>query len=186
MDKTFTDKQFTKDFKELAAIITKRLQSADSTEEVQNELSMLEGLATNKNAPAAAKTIYGLAYLMEDKPRYDFKKGFDAVKEGADAAQENESFCWFILGSLYLNGKPDLPKDIISAKYWIKKAVDAGNKEAEFIYELNWGDNPSGFKEYMMDKIEKDYDRTQKLKRWLPIILTLIVVGLIIGILLRH
>ena len=185
MDKTYTDKQFTKDFKELAAIITKRLQSADSTEEVQNELSMLEGLATNRNAPATAKTIYGLAYLMEDKPWYDFKKGFETVKEGADAAQENESFCWFILGSLYLNGKPDLPKDIVSAKYWIKKAVDAGNKEAEFIYELNWGDNPSGFKDYMMDKIEKDYDRTQKLKRWLPIVLTLIVVGLIIGILLR-
>lgn len=33
-----------------------------------------------------------------------------------------------------------------------------------------------GFKEYMMNKIEKDYDRTQKLKRWLPIVLTLIVV----------
>ncbi len=114
---------------------------------------------------------------------YGFKRDIDAVKEGANEAQENESFCWFILGSLYLNGKPDLPKDIISAKYWIKKAVDAGNKEAGFIYELNWGDNPSGFKEYMMDKIEKDYDRTQKLKRWLPIVLTLIVVGLIIWIL---
>lgn len=186
MPSIYTDKQFSKDFTELTTLITQKLQAANSVEEVQQDLSMLESLATNKNAPAPAKTIYGLAYLMEDKPWYDFRKGFDAVKEGANEAQENESFCWFILGSLYLNGKPDLPKDIISAKYWIKKAVDAGNKEAEFIYELNWGDNPSGFKEYMMDKIEKDYDRTQKLKRWLPIVLTLIVVGLVIGILLRH
>lgn len=182
MSQPYTDKQFTKDFKELTAIITKRLQSADSTDEVQEELSMLEGLATNKNAPAAAKTIYGLAYLMEDKQWYDFKKGFDAVMAGADEAQENESFCWFILGSLYLNGKPDLPKDIVSAKYWIKKAVDAGYKDAALIYELNWGDNPPGFKEWMTEKIEKDYDRKQKLKRWLPITLILAVIGLIVYI----
>jgi len=186
MDKTYTDIQFTKDFKELTAIITKRLQSADTTDEVQNELSMLEGLATNKNAPAAAKTIYGLAYLMDDKPWYDFKKGFDAVKEGANEAQKYESFCWFILGSLYLSGKPDLPKDIISAKYWIKKAVDAGYKDAVLVYELNWGDNPPGFKDWIVDKMEKDFDRKQKLKRWLLIVPVLIIVGLIVWLLLRH
>ena len=184
MEKTYPDKQFTNDFKELTAIITKRLQSADSIDEVQNELSMLEGLATNKNAPATAKTIYGLAYLMEDKPWYDFKKGFEWIKKGADDAQDNEPFCWFILGSLYLNGKPDLPKDIISAKYWIKKAVDARYEDAVLMYELNWGDNPPGFKEWMTDKMEKDYDRMQKLKRWLPIALILAVIGLIVYIIL--
>jgi len=54
------------------------------------------------------------------------------------------------------------------------------------VYELNWGNNPHGFKEWMTDKMEKDYDRMQKLKRWLPIVPILIIVGLIIWILLRH
>ena len=179
MSQPYTDKQFSKDFTELTTLITQKLQAANSVEEVQQDLSMLESLATNKNAPAPAKTIYGLAYLMEDKPWYDFKKGFEWIKKGADDAQDNEPFCWFILGSLYLNGKPDLPKDIVSAKFWIKKAVDAGYKDAVLVYEMNWGDNPPGFKEWMEDKMEKDYGRIQKLKRWLPIVLALAILGLI-------
>ncbi len=72
---------------------------------------------------SAAKTILGLAYLLEGKPWYDFKRGFEAIKE---AAESEEPFCWFILGSLYLNGKPELPKDPISAKDRRDKAADAG------------------------------------------------------------
>ena len=73
MDKTYTDIQFTKDFKGIDCN-HQTIAVGRPTDEVQNELSMLEGLATNKNAPAAAKTIYGLAYLMDDKPWYDFRR----------------------------------------------------------------------------------------------------------------
>ena len=103
----------------------------------------------------------------------------------ADEAQENESFCWFVLGSLYLNGKPDLPKDIVSAKYWIKKAVDAGYKEAEILEDLYWGDHPVGFRDYLLEQIEKAYDRKQIFKKWIPSVIILILVGLIIYLLRR-
>ena len=125
-------------------------------------LDRLEEMATEDNAMPAAKTLYGLAYLMEDKPWYDFERGFEAVK---DAAESEEPFCWFIVGSLYLNGKPELPKDPISAKYWIDKAADAGYKDAVVIQELQWGDNPEGFVGWLADRLEKE----NKCRRWMGI-----------------
>ena len=100
------------------------LAMAGTTEKVEKALDEME---TEAKETPAAKTILGLGYLMEDKPWYDFQKGFETIKE---AAESDEPFCWFMLGSLYLNGKPELPKDPISAKYWIEKAADAGYKDA--------------------------------------------------------
>ena len=135
----------------------KQLTLAQTVEEAQEYLNMMEGLATHENAPLVAKLMYGLAYLMEDKPWYDFGRGFDSVKEAADG---NDPFCWFVLGSLYLNGKPNLQRDLISAKYWLGKAANAGLKEAISIYDLEWGDNPEGFKDYVKSgEMEKDIRR---------------------------
>lgn len=138
--------QFCKDYIELNKTLTTKLTLAQTTQEAQEVLEMVEGLARYDNSPASAKTMYGLAYLMDDKPWYDFKRGFEAVKE---AAESDEPFCWFILGSLYLNGKPELPKDLVSAKYWIEKAAEAGNKDAQIIRDFEWGEHPEGFKEYV-------------------------------------
>lgn len=183
MSSTYSDKQFTKDFSELTSIITQRLMSANSVEEVKDELSMLEKMANNPNSPATAKTVFGLAYLMDDKPWYDLEKGFTAVKNAAEVAKDNEPFCWFMLGSIYLNGKKDIPKDIISAKYWIEKSADAGYKDAVVIKEIEWGDNPAGFKEWFVEKMDKRYQRKQKLLRLLPFVLLLLIAGIILFIL---
>ena len=119
------------------------LAMAETTEKALKALDDMEKEA--KEIPAA-KTILGLAYLLEGKPWYDFKRGFQAIQE---AAEGDEPFCWFILGSLYLNGRAVIKKDPILAKYWIKKAADEGYKDAAKIYDLEWGDNPEGFKEYV-------------------------------------
>ena len=157
MSVTYEDLKVLKDYTKLNESIIKQLRLAQTTEEAREFLDMLENLATHENAPFVAKTIYGLAYLMEDKPWYNLKFGFDTVK---DAANGDEPFCWFILGSLYLNGKPDLPKDPISAKYWLNKAAKAGYKDAAAIYDFEWGDNPEGFKDYVKSgEMEKDYLR---------------------------
>ncbi|MBR5255725.1 MAG: hypothetical protein IKV62_02995 [Bacteroidales bacterium] len=148
------DFQILKDYTELNQSIIDQLKLAQTTEEAQEFLDMMEGLAAPDNAPKVAKTMYGIAYLMEDKPWYDFERGFEAVTE---AANGDDPFCWFILGSLYLNGKPELSKDPISAKYWIGRAAKAGLKEAISIYDLEWGDNPQGFKDYVKSgEMEKD------------------------------
>lgn len=153
----YNDLQILKDYSELNKTILEQLNLAQTKDEAQEFLDMLEGLAIHENAPLVAKTMYGLAYLMENKPWYDFTRGFEAVKEAADG---NEPFCWFILGSLYLNGKPDLQKDLISAKYWLGKAAKAGYKDAVSIYDFEWGDHPNDFKDYVKSgKMEKDIRR---------------------------
>lgn len=150
---TTYDKQFTKDFTELNKSLFQKLMVTQTAEEAQGILDMVEGLTAQENSPATAKTMYGLAYLIEDKPWYDFQKGFMAVKE---AAESDDPFCWFTFGSLYLNGKPGLQKDPILAKYWIEKAADAGYKDAILIRELQWGNNPEGFVGWLADRLEKE------------------------------
>ena len=169
MSTIYDDKQFTKDFTELNKALIQKLMVAQTKEEAQGVLDMVEGLASQENSPAVAKTMYGLAYLIEDKPWYDFQKGFTAVK---DAAESEDPFCWFILGSIYLNGKPDLPKDPIQAKYWIEKAADAGCKDAVLIRDLQWGDNPEGFVGWLADRLERE----TKWRKWIGIGLIVLVV----------
>ena len=140
------------------------LAMAETTEKALNALDDMEKEA--KEIPAA-KTILGLAYLLEGKPWYDFKRGFQAITE---AAESDEPFCWFILGSLYLNGKPELPKDPILAKYWISKAADSGYKDAVVIRDIKWGDGKGG-------GLEKDNRRRMNVK-W--VFLGVALVGVII------
>ncbi len=142
------------------------LAMADETEKALKALNDMEKEA--KETPAA-KTILGLAYLLEGKPWYDFERGFQAIKE---AAESDEPFCWFILGSLYLNGKPELPKDPISAKYWISKAADSGYKDAVVIRDIKWDDNPEGFVGWLAERLEKE----NKWRRWIGIGLIVLVV----------
>lgn len=153
------------------------LTMAGTTEKALNALEEMEKEA--KETPAA-KTILGLAYLLEGKPWYDFKRGFLALTE---AAESDEPFCWFILGSLYLNGKPELPKDPILAKYWITKAADAGYKDAIVIRDLKWGDA----KEYKQSGgLEEDNRRRIDVKWVLPglaLVVVIILVLLVLGVL---
>jgi TPR repeat protein len=94
-----------------------------------------------------------------------------------EAAESDEPFCWFILGSLYLNGKPELPKDPILAKYWITKAADSGYKDAVVIKELQWGDNPEGFVGVLADRLESN----SKWRRWIGIgVIVLVVIAAIV------
>ena len=176
MPDTYDDIKVLKDYTELNKSIIEQLKLAKTIEEAQEFLDMMEGLATHDDAPLVAKTMYGIAYLMENKPWYDLRRGLDAIKE---AAEGNDPFCWFILGSLYLNGKPGLEKDLISAKYWLGKAADVGFKDAVSIYDFEWGDHHEGYKEYVKSgRMEKDIKRRLYLK------MTIIGLGMIIAIFL--
>lgn len=53
---------------ETANLFLSRLAKTGTTEEIQVALDRLKEMATEENADPAAKTILGLAYLMEDKP----------------------------------------------------------------------------------------------------------------------
>lgn len=81
-----------------------------------------------------------------------------------------------MLGSLYLNGKPEPPKNPILAKYWVTKAADAGYKDAVVIQELQWGDNPEGFVGWLAERLEKE----KRWRRWIGI--GLIVPAMIVAL----
>jgi hypothetical protein len=68
MSTTVNDKQFTNDVTELSKSLFQRLMAAQTKEDAQGALDMVERLALQENSPATAKTVYGLAYLREDKP----------------------------------------------------------------------------------------------------------------------
>ena len=138
---------------------------------------MLEGLATNPNCPNPIKTMCGLAYLMEDKEWYDVKKGMGIIKTAAESAEDREPFCWFVLGQLYLNGKKGLPKDTVSAKYWIDKSAKVGYTPAQNMMELQWGNNPEGFLDWFEDKMEK---KKPNWFVWVLIGVTLIILAILL------
>lgn len=174
MPATYDNIQFTKDFTELNKSLIQKLRAAQTVEDAQGALDMMKSLASQENSPAEAKTIYGLAYLIEDKPWYDLQRGFSAVKE---AAESDTPFCWFILGSLYLYGKPGLPKDPVLAKHWIEMAANAGYQDAALLRELQWGDNPEGFVGWLADRLEKE----DKLRHWIGVgVIVLAVIAVII------
>lgn len=177
MSQSDSDKQFTKDITKLMRIIFRRLSSATSIDEVKEEFRMLKGLATHPNCPNPIKTMCGLAYLMEDKEWYDVKKGMGIIKTAAESAEDRESLCWFVLGQLYLYGKKGLPKDTVSAKYWIDKSAKVGYTPAQNMMELQWGNNPEGFLDWFEEKMEK---RRPNWVVWVLMGVTLIILAVLL------
>jgi TPR repeat protein len=107
--------------------------------DAKEALGMLENLA-GYDLPQA-KTMYGLALLMQDKPWYDTKKGLLWLKKGADEADGNEhdaSFSMFQYGLVLVDGQMGVPADPVTGKYWIDKAAAAGYKPAVKEQKKRW------------------------------------------------
>ena len=138
---------------------------------------MLEKLATHPNSPTPLTTLWGLAYMMEDKEWYDVEKGMTLIKGAAERAEDRESLCWFVLGQLYLYGKKGLPKDTVSAKYWIDKSAKVGYTPAQNMMELQWGNNPEGFLDWFEEKMEK---RRPNWVVWVLMGVTLIILAVLL------
>ncbi len=132
-------KEFTKLFGELNERIIATLSAAETAAEAKQALGMLENMA-GYDLPQA-KTMYGLALLMQDKPWYDTKKGLLWLKKGADEADGNEhdaSFSMFQYGLVLVDGQMGVPADPVTGKYWIDKAAAAGYKPAVKEQKKRW------------------------------------------------
>ncbi len=130
---------FTENFSQLNKRILSAMKATKTLAEASEPLKMLENLA-GYDLPQA-KTIYGLALLMQDKPWYDSKKGLLWLKKGADEADGNEhdaSFSMFQYGIILVDGQMGVPADPVSGKYWIDKAADAGYEAAQKEQNKRW------------------------------------------------
>lgn len=132
-------KEFTEIYSDLNKRILAALSKAKTMNDAKEALGMLENLA-GYDLPQA-KTMYGLALLMQDKPWYDTKKGLLWLKKGADEADGNEhdaSFSMFQYGLVLVDGQMGVPADPVTGKYWIDKAAAAGYKPAVKEQKKRW------------------------------------------------
>ena len=132
-------KEFTKLYSKLNKEIIAILNAATTMEQAKEGLEMMRGMA-GYDLPQA-KTMYGLALIMEGKPWYDMKKGLEWMKKGAEEAVTHDhgaSFCMYQLGLFLLDGLQGVPADPITGKYWIEKAAAAGHKEAKKELRKRW------------------------------------------------
>jgi len=132
-------KEFTEIFSQLNKRILSALKAATTIADASEPLKMLENLA-GYDLPQA-KTMYGLALLMQDKPWYDSKNGLLWLKKGADEADGNEhdaSFSMFQYGVILVDGKMGVPADPVTGKYWIDKAAAAGYEPAQTEQNRRW------------------------------------------------
>lgn len=132
-------KEFTEIYSDLNKRILAVLSKAKTMNDAKEALGMLENLA-GYDLPQA-KTMYGLALLMQDKPWYDTKKGLLWLKKGADEADGNEhdaSFSMFQYGLVLVDGQMGVPADPVTGKYWIDKAAAAGYKPAVKEQKKRW------------------------------------------------
>ena len=133
-------KEFTKLYNHLNKQITSILLSATTIDQAQDSLDMLKGLAGYDLQEA--KTMYGLALLMIDKPWYDFEQGLDWLRKGAKEAAARTvhvaADSMYQYGIILLDGQFGVPRDPVEGKYWIDKAADAGSKLAIKEQNRRW------------------------------------------------
>lgn len=132
-------KEFTEIYYDLNERILAVLSKAKTMNDAKEALGMLENMA--KYELPEAKTMYGLALLMEGKPWSDLKKGLQWLKNGAEAAAAYEhpaNFSMFQYGLVLLEGKLGVQADPITGKYWIDKAAAAGYKPAVKEQKKRW------------------------------------------------
>ena len=112
--------------------------SGASAKLIESEVTqVLEGLASY--GMPEAKTFHGLAYLMDDKPWYDYGKGLAIMKEAADDDDPRSAFSKHQLGRVYLEGRKGGPSDPVSGKWWIEQAAGLGFRPAIEEKESRWG-----------------------------------------------
>ena len=129
--------RFTKDFVELIRQITAALSTAVTVEDAAPSLKMLEGLASY--GMPEAKAFHGLAYLMDDKPWYDYGRGLAILKEAAEGDGPQTAFGKYQLGKVYLEGRNGVASDPVSGKWWIEQAAALGYSPAAEEKESRWG-----------------------------------------------
>ncbi len=132
-------KDFTKSFIKLVTQLFGSLNRANDVKEAEEPLNMLANLA---DFPLPqAKTMYGMALLMEGKPWFDGRLGLEWLRKAAEDALSSEhdaSFSMFQYGRILLDGFKGIDKDPVTAKYWIDKAADAGYQEAIELRDNRW------------------------------------------------
>ena len=156
-------RQASDDNNEFAMYSLAKLYLSDEKKDLSKAVALLENVCNNeKLKPFAAYTYAKI--LLEDNEFHDTPKAIKLLEETAD----DNSWCSFLLGKLYLFGNDDTERDKGEAIKWLTKSAEAGNEYAEALlqhsedYEKAMLTNSIfGLFVSLSRMIEDDYSRAQ-------------------------
>ena len=155
--------QASDDNNEFAMYSLAKFYLSDEKKDLSKAVALLEKVCNNeKLKPFAAYTYAKI--LLEDNEFHDTEKAVKLLKETA----EDNNWCSFLLGKLYLFGNDDTERDKEKAIHWLTKSAEAGNEYAEALlqhsddYEKAMLTNSIfGLFVSLSRMIEDDYSRAQ-------------------------
>ena len=156
-------RQASDDNNEFAMYSLAKLYLSDEKKDLSKAVTLLEKVCDNeKLKPFAAYTYAKI--LLDDNEYHDTPKAIKLLEGPAD---EN-SWCSFLLGKLYLFGNDDIESNKEEAIKWLTKSAEAGNEYAEALiqhsedYEQAMLTNSIfGLFVSLSRMIEDDYSRSQ-------------------------
>lgn len=118
-------------FKKFLKQIRKRVNEAEELWEIDQEMDMLWRLGDK--GEFSAFIVYAMILLRDDKQWYDARQGMSMLET---LSEEGFAPAQYLFGSLKFNGIKDVAEDKVTGLYWIRKAAESGNSEAQAFIKM--------------------------------------------------
>lgn len=118
-------------FKKFLKQIRERVNEAEELWEIDQEMDMLWRLGDK--GEFSAFIVYAMILLRDDKQWYDARQGMSMLEM---LSEEGFAPAQYLFGSLKFNGIKDVAEDKVTGLYWIRKAAESGNPEAQAFIKM--------------------------------------------------
>ena len=118
-------------FKKFLKQIRERVNEAEELWEIDQEMNMLWRLGGK--GEFSAFIVYAMILLRDDKQWYDATQGMSMLET---LSEEGFAPAQYLFGSLKFNGIKDVAEDKVTGLYWIQKAAESGNSEAQAFIKM--------------------------------------------------
>ena len=118
-------------FKKFLKQIRERVNEAEELWEIDQEMDMLWSLGDK--GELLAFIVYAMILLRDDKQWYDAREGMSLLET---LSEEGFAPAQYLFGSLKFNGIKDVAEDKVTGLYWIHKAAESGNSEAQAFIKM--------------------------------------------------
>ena len=118
-------------FKKFLKQIRERVNEAEELWEIDQEMDMLWRLGDK--GEFSAFIVYAIILLRDDKQWYNARQGMSILET---LSEEGFAPAQYLFGSLKFNGIKDVAEDKVTGLYWIQKAAESGNSEAQAFIKM--------------------------------------------------
>ena len=118
-------------FKKFLKQILSKVNEAEELWEIDKEMDMLWRLGDK--GEFSAFIVYAMILLRDDKQWYDAKQGMSMLETLSEVGFAPAQY---LFGSLKFNGIKDVAEDKVTGLYWIHKAAESGNSEAQAFIKM--------------------------------------------------